>query len=117
VGMTNRVTFKNLLAGSNYFFYVTSYNANNIESLPSDAIGYIPQIFSTMKLTALSNGVMSLFFQVATGAACHVEYTPTLKPAQWHTLSNVTADANGNVTLNDPLTGKPPARFYRQVRP
>jgi len=117
VGMTNQVTLNNLYAPSNYFFYVTAYNSSGIEGPPSSVMWYTPQALSSLKLTPSADSSMSLHFLTATGAVCHVEYTPTLNPPQWQTLSSATADANGNVTISDPLSGNPPARFYRSARP
>ena len=117
VGMTNLVTLQSLLASSNYFFYVVAYATNGLESLPSTAMKYNPPALSGLKLTPLANRTLSIHFWAATGAVCHVEYTPSLNPPQWQTLSNATADASGNVTLTDPLSGHPPARFYRSAAP
>ena len=118
VGMTNLVTLNNLLTSSNYFFYVTAYNSSSVEGPPSSVMYYAPQAFSETKLTRLINGAMSLQFLTATGDACHIEYTPTLNyPRNWQTLASATADANGNVTITDPLTGNPPSRYYRIARP
>jgi len=117
VGMTNTVTFKNLSASSNYFFYVVAFNLCGVESSPSGAIGYTPRVFSPLSLTQLTNGVVNLRFEVATGAVCHVEYTPTLNPAQWQTLSSATGDANGNVVITDPLSENTASRFYRTALP
>jgi hypothetical protein len=117
VGMTNLVTLNNLFSSSNYFFYVVAYNISRIESPPSTVMYYTPPALSGLKLTPLANRTMSLHFLAATGAVCHVEFTPTLNPPQWQTLSNATADVNGHVTLTDPLSGHPPARFYRTALP
>lgn len=116
-GMTNVVTLYNLTAFTNYFFFVVAYSTGEVESLPSSVAYYSPPVFSRVKCTLLANGSASLSFSTATGAVCHVEYTPTLNPAQWQTLSNATADAKGNVTLTDPLAGRPPTRFYRTAMP
>jgi hypothetical protein len=117
VGATNLVTLKNLQASSNYFFYVVAYATNSIESPPSPVMFYTPCALSGLKLTLLANRTMSVHFLAATGAVCHVEFTPTLNPPRWQTLSNATADVNGNVTLTDPLSGNPPTRFYRTALP
>ena len=117
VGMTNVVTLNNLFAGSNYFFYVGAYNPGGTESPPSAAISYTPQVFSSVKLSKQTDGSLSLRFLVATGAVCHVEYTPALNPAQWQTLASATADATGSVILSDPLSGNPTSRFYRTALP
>ena len=117
VGMTNLVVLKNLLASSNYFFYVTSYNGSGLESPPSIVMYYTPKALSALKLIPLTNGTMNVHFLAATGAVCHVEYTPTLSPVQWQTLGSATADANGNVTLTDSSIGNSPTRFYRTAVP
>jgi hypothetical protein len=116
MGMTNLVTLKNLLASSNYFFYVVTYDSSGIESQPSAVMCYTPQALSTLKLTQLANRNMSLRFLAAAGAICHVEYN-SLNPPKWQTLCGATADANGNVTITDPLSGNTPVRIYRAVMP
>ncbi len=116
-GLTNQLTVKNLSASSNYFFYVVAYNGGGLESPPSTVMHYAPPALSPLKVIPLTNGTLNLRFQVATGSVCHVEYTSKLKPPQWATLGSATADANGNVTITDPLTNRPPARFYRAAVP
>jgi hypothetical protein len=116
-GMTNCVTFYNLLAGSNYFFFATTYNATGVESPPSQPVHYCPRALSALKLTEPAGATMNLQFEAAPGSACHVEYTPSLTPPQWQTLASATADTNGNVMISDPLAGNPPTRFYRAVLP
>ena len=115
VGKTNLVTLNNLLTISNYFFYVTAYNSSGIESPPSNMLCYTPQALSALKLARLANRTMSLHFLAAPGSICRVIYTPTLNPPQWQSLTGAIADANGNVTITDPLSGNPPARYYRSV--
>ena len=118
VGMTNLVTLKNLIATSNYFFYVVSYNSSGEESPASTMVYYTPPALSGLNLTrSTNNGTMSLHFLTATGASCHVEFTPTLNPPQWQAVGGATADANGSVTISDPTSGNLPARFYRVARP
>jgi hypothetical protein len=60
--MANLVTLNNLLASSNYFFYVVACDSSGIESRPSNVMGYSPQAISTLKLTRFANGTMSLHF-------------------------------------------------------
>jgi hypothetical protein len=116
-GLTNQVTIKTLYACSNYFFYAVAYNAGGTESAPSSLMYYKPRAVSSFKLIASTNGSMKVSFQMAINAACHVEYSPTLNPPNWQTLASTTADTNGNVTITDGLTGKPPTRFYRVAIP
>ena len=117
VGMTSLVTLNKLLVSSNYFFYVTAYDSNGTESPPSTAMCYTPQALSALKLARPANRTMSLHFLAAPGTVCHILYTSSLNPPQWQSLAGATADANGNVTVTDPLSGNTPARYYRSVRP
>jgi hypothetical protein len=115
LGMTNMVTLFNLLASSNYFFYLTSYDASGVESPPSNVLNYKPPAVSSLKLTSPSQGTMNLQFRTAPGSICLIQYTPTLNPAQWQILASATADANGNIAITDPTAGNSPTRFYRAV--
>jgi hypothetical protein len=115
VGMTNLVTLNKLLVSSNYFFYVTAYDGNGTEGPPSTMMCYTPQALSALKLARPANRTMSLHFLAAPGTVCLILYTSSLNPPQWQSLAGATADANGNVTVTDPLSGNPPARYYRSV--
>lgn len=115
LGMTNTVTLFNLLASSNYFFYLTSYDASGMESPPSNVLSYKPPAVSSLKLTSPSGGTMNLQFRAAPGSFCLIQYTPTLNPAQWQILGSAMADANGNIVMTDATAGNSPSRFYRAV--
>jgi hypothetical protein len=117
VGMTNRAILKCLYASTNYFFQAAAYNACGIESARSAAIYYTPPALAALKAVSLTNGSVKISFLAATNAACHIEYSSTLTPPHWQTLGSAVADANGNVTISDLLTGKPPRRFYRAAVP
>jgi len=115
LGMTNTVTLFNLLASSNYFFYVVAYDAKGLESSPSNVVYYKPQVLSPLKLTSPVRGTMNLQFRAAPGSVCLIQYTPSLNPAQWQILGSATADSIGNIMITDSQTGKSPTRFYRAV--
>ncbi len=114
---TNCATFYNLSAGSNYYFYATAYTAAGVESSPTSLVLYRPQAMSTLKMTNPTGAALNLKFQAAPGSLCHVEYTTSLNPPQWQTLSSGTTDTNGNVTISDPLAGDPQSRYYRAALP
>ena len=115
LGVTNTVTLFNLLASSNYFFYVVSYNAEGVESLPSNVLFYRPPALSGLRLSAPVPGTVNLQFKAAPGSVCLIQYTPSFNPAHWQVLCPATADANGKITINDPVSGNIPSRFYRAV--
>ena len=113
LGLTNTFTFFNLIASSNYFFYLTTHDANGMESPPSNVLNYKPQILSLLKLASPAPGIMNLQFRAAPGSDCLIQYTATLNPAQWQILGTATADAMGNIAITDARAGKSPTGFYR----
>ena len=115
-GAAQAVTIYSLTVASNYFFYVVAYNSNRVESCPSQVIFYRPSALSALRLSVQTDGSLSLQFRAAPGAVCIVQYTASLLDPQWSTLSTATADADGVVTIIDPLGKRPPARYYRAVR-
>jgi len=115
LGMTNTLTLFNLLASSNYFFFLTTHDSQGIESPPSNVLNYKPQALSLLKLTSPVPGTMNLQFHAAPGSDCLIEYTPTLNPAQWQILGSATADAMGNIATTDSRAGKSPTGFYRAM--
>jgi hypothetical protein len=92
---------------------VVAYDANGVESPPSNFLNYHPPVLSLLKLTSPSAKTINLQLRAATGSVCQIEYTPILNPAQWQILGNATADSNGNITITDPGAGNSPTRFYR----
>jgi hypothetical protein len=116
VGQATSATMKNLTAFSTYYFYVVAYDANQVESGPSNLLPYTAPVVSLLQVSQPSGGAMSFSFHVPARAACHVEYTDTLTPPSWKVLTTATADANGLVTVSDPVVSGA-GRFYRAVIP
>jgi hypothetical protein len=116
VGPATSATLNNLTAFSTYYFYVVAYDADRVESDPSNLVPYTAAVVSSLQLSPPLAGVMSLSFHVPPGAACHVEYSETLTPPSWKVLTTATANASGLVTLIDPV-GSGASRFYRAVVP
>ena len=116
LGIAQSATVSNLEAGSDYLFYVVAYDAAGVESPPSNSLLYRPPAMSRLRITKMSESTMSIQFRAAAGALCRVECASTLTSPQWQTLGTATADANGNVLINDPASGRPALRFYRALR-
>lgn len=116
-GNATTITVINLDTDAKYSFYVVAYNASGVESIPSNVLSYSPPGMSHFQAAKAADGTMKLQFRVASSAPCRVEFTPTLNPPQWQTLSTAYSDIYGNVSIVDPLTGNPAARFYRVVGP
>lgn len=60
---------------------------------------------------------MRVQFRGPAGTLCQVQYAETLDSPQWQSLASATADADGNIAIDDPLAGRSEARFYRGVLP
>ncbi len=116
LGPAQSATVSDLEAGSDYLFYVVAYDAAGVESPPSNSLLYSPPAMSRLRIAKMSDSTMSIQFRAAAGALCRVEYASTLTSPQWQTLGTATADANGNVLINDRPSGRPALRFYRGVR-
>ena len=116
VGPSQTAFFTNLTASSSYAFYVVAYNATGEESLPSNTLYYSPPALSKLSLAKQANGSMRIQLKSAIGTSCRIQYSSSLTSPIWQTLTTGTADANGNITVTDPLTGRPPMRFYRAMR-
>jgi|SRR5882724_5094206 len=116
VGLANAVSVDGLVASSTYDFYVVAYSGDLIESDPSNLLLYTAPALSSVRLTQVSDGTMAISFSVAPGAPCHVEYTATLNPPNWIVLATAVGDANGLVTITDPVSATG-SRFYRAVVP
>ena len=115
-GTAQAITVPNLEAGSNYVFFVVAYDGDGDESAPSNPIVYNPPALSPLRLQQLPDGTISVQFCAAAGSHCQVECTSSLRGSQWQTLGDATADANGNVVVNDPPVGRPAVRFYRGIQ-
>jgi len=117
VGMTNEATLFCLSACTSYVFYVVAYDANGVQSPPSNLVSYSPSVLSSLTVAPTATGTVNLQFSAAPGTPCHIDYTPTLTPPQWEALGSAIADTNGNVTLSDTVSANVPSRFYRAVSP
>jgi hypothetical protein len=116
VGASQTVQFSSLVANSTYKFYVVAYNSAGQESPPSNAIIYAPPQVSRLALGKMPNGAMQIQFKSAVGTSCRIQYSSSLNSPNWQTLTTGTADANGMITVFDPLTTRPAMRFYRAMR-
>jgi hypothetical protein len=117
VGAATSVVMNKLTASTAYSFYVVAYNTSYVESDPSNLFLYTAQALSSVKLRQSQGGGMSVSFEIAPGAACHVEYTDTLMPPNWQMLTAANGDSNGVVNVVDTTVAPGGSRFYRAVVP
>ena len=116
-GANLRVTMFNMQANRGYRLYAVSYNAQGVESVPSNQILVTPPAMSRLTLTRLSDGRAELFFKAAPGTACRVQYAAQASGATWQTLTNLTTDLVGEARVVDAGAAQKTSRFYRAVAP
>ena len=105
-------TISGLLVGVTYRIYAVSYDAQSIESPPSNQLTYTPAP-PRVQLARQANGGMSLSYFVGTNTTCAIQFAATPTPIYWQTLANVTPDQAGNLILTDTTANRVPQRFYR----
>lgn len=117
VGAATSFVMTNLTASASYSFYVVAYDSSEVESDPSNFLIYTAQAITALKLSQAQGEGMAVSFNVAPNTACHVEYTDSLSPANWKTLTTATGDSSGAVNVVDGATAPGGTRFYRAVVP
>jgi len=111
-GTNRNCTISGLLAGVTYRIYAVSYDAQGIESLPSNQLNYTPPP-PRVQLARQSNRGMRGSYFVGTNTTCAIQFAATPAPTYWQTLANVTPDQAGNLILTDTTANRVPQRFYR----
>jgi fibronectin type 3 domain-containing protein len=115
-GTATQEIISGLNVGATYYFAVTAYDSNGLESDYSSEIIYVvtssrPPPLAVLKLTKLAGGKMNLS---ALGIAGHVyEVQATSNLQTWALLGKVTANASGAITYTDT---KAPLYSYRCYR-
>ena len=113
VGTNLTVTVTNMLANTTYQLYAVSYNSAFVESPPSNQLLLTPPAISSVNIVCQTNRTMKLDCLAAAGTVCGIQFSSTMLPGSWRTLTNVTADALGNIVLIDASSSRVPQRFYR----
>ena len=113
-GNATSQTIGNLQEGVSYYFAVTAYNVDGLESDFSGEINYRVPLRS---IYAVGDGSFRIRFQGVPGRTYSVEYTESLTAPDWRTLSIAAAGANGSFEIVDRSMPGSPARFYRSVYP
>jgi hypothetical protein len=114
-------TISNLVVGVTYRIYAVSYNAQGVESVPSNELLFtplappnpIPPAGPRLQIARQSNGSMRLSSQATPGTICGIQFADTPNPVVWQTLTNVTANSIGDVIALDISANQVKQRFYR----
>lgn len=113
VGTNLTVTVTNMLANATYRLFAVSYNAASVESQPSNQLLLTPPAISSISIARQTNRTMKLDCLAAAGTVCGIQFSSTMLPGSWRTLTNVVADTLGNIALIDASSSRVPKRFYR----
>jgi hypothetical protein len=113
VGTNTTYTSSGLVAGSNYYFNCTSYNAANIESSYVQEIPYVvPGILALTQNPA--SGAMRVQFPVASAQSYTLQASSDLQ--SWSNLwLTPTQTTNGWIEYDEPMTNTVSGRFYRLI--
>jgi hypothetical protein len=103
-------TVTGLAGGVTYFFAVTAYDTNGLESAFSNEATFVPGQ-STVSLLAGASGQVVLTISGVTGLAYDVQATQDFKT--WSVIGTVTPGVSGLVNFTDTNTAAFSQRFYR----
>jgi hypothetical protein len=112
-------TISGLLVGVTYRIYAVSYDAQGIESLPSNQVTFTPitpaptNVPPRLQIARQTNGSMTLSYAAGTNTTCAIQFAATPTAKYWQTLTNVAANAAGNIIITDTSASRVPQRFYR----
>ena len=120
VGATTNATLSNLTPGTTYFFAVTAYDTNRLESPFSGEINYtIPALSSLAKLK-ISPGPRGQIQITGTAPVGHTYSVLSSKDLKnWNIVGTVLTDVTGSFLFLDTLKPGTKANFYRvrQIAP
>jgi hypothetical protein len=120
VGATTNATLSNLTPGTTYFFAVTAYDTNNLESPFSGEINYTIPLVSNLAQLKISPGPRG---QIQITGTAPVGYTYSVLSSKdlknWTIVGTVVADIGGSFLFLDTLSPVGTRNFYRvrQIAP
>lgn len=112
LGDVTTATVPGLSYGVTYYFAMTAYDTNGLESDFSTEASYIQVLpGAQMQINAASGGQFTLTVAGPAGHTYAIEATPDL--ANWTTIATVTLDASGSLDFTDTDAVNYSQRFYR----
>ena len=109
-GNSTTNTLPGLVSGVTYFFAVTAYDANGLESVFSDEVSFAPGQAS-LQIRVTANGQAVLTVKGPVGKTYDIQATPNL--TTWSVIGSVTMGAGGSMDFTDTSAANFPKRFYR----
>jgi fibronectin type 3 domain-containing protein len=118
VGLQTSLPLTNLTPGVTYYFAVTAYDSNRLESPFSDEVFYTPRVNGTNAsiipfTLAVSEGSTAIQFTGFAGKVCRVVASSDL--VQWEEIYTVTMTQNESIEYLDGESRSRSYRFYRIV--
>lgn len=118
VGAETKFPLTNLNAGITYYFAVTAYDVNGLESPFSDEIWYTPRVDGTNSMLIplelrLTPATASIQFAPLANQVCRVVASTDL--VHWQQIHSVTNPTGGLLQMADIVPAGQPQRFYRVV--
>jgi hypothetical protein len=110
VGNVTTNTVPGLASGVTYFFAVTCYDTNGLESAFSNEISFVPGL-SPVALRITATGQVVLTLNGLAGHTYDIQATPNF--LAWTVIGTVTLGANGSLEFTDTNAASFPKRFYR----
>jgi hypothetical protein len=114
LGNVTSAKVQNLHPGTTYYFAVTAYNSNDLESTFSGQIQYTASANSLdpqLSITRNLSGQSVLTATASPGATYNIEISSNL--LSWSWLAVVTADPAGRIQYVDTTSSLTTIRFYR----
>jgi hypothetical protein len=109
VGNVTTNTVQGLAGATTYFFAVSSYDTNGVESSLSNEISYVPGP-STVGISATATGQIALTVNGLIGQSYEILAAQTL--TNWVVIGTVTLGASGSAVFTDTKAVRFPTRFY-----
>jgi hypothetical protein len=115
VGTNLTFTITNLQPGLTYYFAITDYNAQGLESAPTAEVSYlVPGILQMNAVSASPGGPQSLSFPVAPTYWYEVQGSTDLQT--WTTLWQTPVETDNQwVQFTDPQSSTMSQRYYRLI--
>ena len=110
LGNVTTTTVSGLSGGVTYYFAMTAYGTNGLESGFSNEASFVPGI-STMQMLTAAAGHVVLNVSGLMGSTYNIEATQDFK--NWAVIGTVTLGASGTVNFADTNAVNFPQRFYR----
>ena len=110
LGNVTTNTFSGLAGGVTYYFAVTAYDTNGLESSFSNESSFVPGI-PTVQIRTAPAGEFMLTVSGLTGHTYDIQATQDFMT--WTVIGTVTAGDSGSLDFTDSDAANFPQRFYR----